>query len=76
MPYSLTRIWNYKRIIIIKLFPVIKYDTQYIDEEGIADDDYFDEQDLRVINILAPGLEKTLEDIPSVSNNTVKKYYN
>ena len=47
-------------------------ETQSNDE--ISDDDYFDEQDLRVINILAPGREKELEDVPDVNQETLQSY--
>ena len=46
------------------------------DNQGtLDDDDYFDQQDLRVINIVAPGKAKELEDVPTVNQGTIKKYF-
>ena len=44
------------------------------DDETI-DDNYFDKQDLRVIRVLAPGKAKDLDEIPIVSSDTIKIYY-
>lgn len=44
-------------------------------DNDALDDDYFDAQDLRVINILAPGQEKELDDVPEVSDETLECYY-
>ena len=51
---------------------------QFVDKENLEEvefeDDYFDKQDLRVINILAPGKQRELEDVPSVNNETINCY--
>ena len=40
-----------------------------------VDEDYFDEQDLRVIKILAPEQLSNLDDVPSVNNDFLALYF-
>ena len=47
-------------------------EPQCIDEES---DNCLDEQDLRIANILAPNLVSELDELPSVSKESIEKYY-
>lgn len=49
--------------------------TVKVNQKIQTDNEYFDQQDLRIINILAPGQHEELEDVPWVNALTIKQYF-